>query len=89
MTGGQPPPEEEGMPDTYSPPAPDEAVCPHCQATIAGVASPNAALWMVTLCCRCPACGQRWNEIREGDETLRFFTPVEAPRGKRPARRSV
>lgn len=70
----------------YTPPA-GQAECPLCGATVPAIDA-GGALWMVSLCYRCPACGRRWNELRQvAEPSTRFWTPAptvveEAPRGR-------
>jgi transposase-like protein len=60
----------------YTPPA-GQAECPFCDATVAAVDA-GGALRMVSLFYRCPACGRRWNELRQAGEPIaRFWTPAE------------
>jgi hypothetical protein len=66
-------------------PKPGTARCPHCRAQTTAPLVGAGGLSAVYLMYYCPACGQKWNEVREvGQRAERFWTSVPAAT-RRPA----
>ena len=61
------------MYDTYTPPAPGAALCPHCQAAIADAITLSHGIRLAYLDWRCPSCGRGWYEIRTATEVRRYW----------------